>query len=70
MEKDILPFATTLVDLEGVILSETSQAKTNTALSHLYMESKTNRIKCNQTHRYRKKWIVARREGIGSAQNR
>lgn len=33
-----LPFATTRLDLEGVVLSEISQTQTNTLLSHLYME--------------------------------
>ena len=34
--KDILLFATTWVDLEGVMFSETSQRKTNVACFHLY----------------------------------
>ena len=29
-EKEILPFVTTLMDLEGIMLSEISQRKTNT----------------------------------------
>ena len=39
MEKnDILPFATTWVDVEGIMLSELSQRKTNTACFRLCME--------------------------------
>ena len=40
-KKHILPFATTLIDLEGIMLSEISQEKTNT-LSHVFVESKQN----------------------------
>ena len=39
-KKDILPFVATWMDLEGIILSEISQRKTNTVWYHLYMESK------------------------------
>ena len=39
-KKDILPFATTWMNLEGVMLSEISQRKTNPVCYHLYMESK------------------------------
>ena len=39
-EKEILPFVTTLMDLEGIMLSEISQRKTYTVWSHLYVESK------------------------------
>ena len=39
MEKsDILPFATTWVDGEGIMLSELSQRKTNTVCFRLCME--------------------------------
>ena len=38
---EILPFATTWMDLEGIMLSEISQTrKTNTILYHLYVKSK------------------------------
>ena len=36
-----LPSVTTWMDLEGMILSETGQRKTNMVQSHLYVESKT-----------------------------
>ena len=36
----ILPFATTWMDLESIILSEISQTKTKTIYYHLHMESK------------------------------
>ena len=39
-KNDILPFAATWMDLEGIMLSEMSQRKTNTVWSHLYVESK------------------------------
>ena len=37
-KNEILPFATTWMDLEGITLSEISQRKTNTILFHLYVE--------------------------------
>ena len=36
----ILPFETTQMDLEGIMLREISQGKTNTIGFHLYVESK------------------------------
>ena len=53
------------LDLEGIMLSEIHQRKTNTIYSHLYMEYKnqnklTNKTKEKQTYRYR--------EQIGSCQ--
>ena len=40
-KNEILPFATTWVDLEGIImLSEISQRKTNTLHYHLYVQPK------------------------------
>ena len=38
-KNEILPFVTTRMDLEGIMLNETSQTKTNTVF-HLYVESK------------------------------
>ena len=39
--KEFLPFATTWVDLEGIVLSEIHQkGKTNTVCYYLYVESK------------------------------
>ena len=43
IKNEILPFATTWMDLEGIRLSEISQTKTNTVCYHLYVESKTNK---------------------------
>ena len=37
---EIVPFATTWMDLEGIMLSEVSQTKTNNVCFHLYVESK------------------------------
>ena len=39
-KKEILPFATTGMDLEPIMLSEISQRKTNTVCFHLHVESK------------------------------
>ena len=39
-KKKILMFATTWMDLEGIMLGEISQRKTNTAWYHLYADSK------------------------------
>ena len=36
-----MPFVTSWMDLEGIILSEISQIKTNTISYHSYMVSKT-----------------------------
>ena len=35
---EIVPFATMWIDLEGIMLSEISQSKTNTVFYHLYVE--------------------------------
>ena len=46
---EIFPFSTTEVSLEGIILSETSQTKTNTTWFHLHVESKNKQTnKTNQ----------------------
>ena len=57
-KNEILLFATTWIDLEGIILSEISQRKTNTICYHFYVESKNESKLVNitqeiQTHRYR-----------------
>ena len=39
-KNEIMPFATTWMDPEIVILSEVSQRKTNTVYYHLHVESK------------------------------
>ena len=39
-EKETPLFVTTWMDLKGIMLSEISQIKVNSVLSHLYMESK------------------------------
>ena len=70
IKNEILPFATTWMDLEGIMLSEISQRKTNTVW---YVESKkynklVNITKKKQTHRHREQtssyqWGERRREG-------
>ena len=39
-KKEILPFATVWVDLQGIMLSEISQAKTTNFSYHFYVVSK------------------------------
>ena len=59
---EIFPFATTWTNLEGIMLSETSQRKTNTAWFHLYVDSKKQNKWTNLTkenNRYRNKLVVA-----------
>ena len=41
-KKEILPFATTWMELEGIMVSEIRQRKINTIGSHLYVESEKN----------------------------
>ena len=40
-KNEIMPFAATWMDLEGILLSETSQRKTNSVYYHLLVESKS-----------------------------
>ena len=39
-KNEIMPFPTTRMDVEGIMLSEISQRKTNIVCFHLYVESK------------------------------
>ena len=39
-KSDILPFAIAWMDLEGIMLSEISERKTNTILYNFYVDSK------------------------------
>jgi len=43
-EMEVLPLKTTWMDLEGIMLSEISQRRTNTIWSHLYVKSKTAKL--------------------------
>ena len=57
-KNEILPFATTWMDLEDIMLSEISQRKKINVRYHLYMKSKkynkfVNIAKKKQTHTYR-----------------
>ena len=40
-ENEILPFATMWMELEGIMLSEISQRKTNMTICHSYEDFKT-----------------------------
>ena len=42
-KNEILPFATTWVDLESIMLSEITQRKTYTVCYHLYVDLKKNK---------------------------
>ena len=57
-KKEILLLAATWMELEGIMLSEISQRKTNTVWHHLYVESRkynkpVNTTKKKQTRRSR-----------------
>ena len=44
LKKDeILPFITTGMDMEGIMISEVNQRKTNAVCFHLHVESKNKR---------------------------
>ena len=72
-KNEILPFAATWMNLEGIMLSEISQRKTNIVWYHLYLESKkynklVNITDKKQTQRYREQtsscqWGEGRAEG-------
>ena len=58
IKNEILPFATTWIDIESIMLSEISQTKTITVCYHLYVESKKYNKLVNITKRNR---LVERR---------
>ena len=64
-KNEILPFASTWMNLEGITLSEISQAETNTVWFHLYVESKKQMNKHNKTETDLQIQVVARRDGGG-----
>ena len=68
-KSEIVPFVTAWMDLEGIMLSEISQRKTNTTWFHLYVESKEQNThkKLKQTHRHRQQtnWGLSEQRGIG-----
>ena len=74
---EILPFVTTWIDLEGIMLSEVSQIeKDKSCITHLYVESKnqnkwTNITKQKQSHRYREQIGGLQKGGVwGEGRNR
>ena len=74
-KNDILPFATTWMDLESTILNEISQIETNTVSYHLHVGSKkynklVNITKKKHTYSYREQisgyqWDEGRRRNSG-----
>ena len=48
-KNEIMPFAATWMDLEGTMLSEISQRKTNTVYYHLFVESKNKPLNIYKT---------------------
>ena len=60
--KEILPFVTTWMDLEGIMFSEISQRNTNAVCSHLNVESKQKQK--NKLIDTEKRLMVAR-GGVG-----
>ena len=53
-KNEILPFVRTWMYVESIMLSETSQSKTDAAWSHLYVKSEKQMNKQNRNiHRYR-----------------
>ena len=68
-KKEILSFATTWMDLEGMMLSEISQRRTITAWYHLYVKSK--RKKPNSWKQRVEKWLPgAGKAGMGENRER
>ena len=72
MKFEILPFATTWMDLENIMLSETSQRKTNTVWYNLYMESKniklTSEYNKKETDRENYSYQQGEEEAVGARQ--
>ena len=52
LKSEIMPFAAMWMELEGIMLSEISQRKTNTVWYHLYVTPKnnTNEVKWSERH--------------------
>ena len=68
-KNEVLPFLTTCMVLEGIMLSEISQTKIHIIWCHLYVESKnqsigTNITKQKQSHGYREQTGIARGEAV------
>ena len=75
-KNELLSLTTTWMDLEGIMLSEVSQTKTNAVWYHLYVKSKkqnklVNITQKKQTHRYREQTSGYQwEEGMGERQDR
>ena len=67
---ETLPFATTQMDLKGIVLSEIRQRKMDTIRFLFYVESKTKQTKTNQTHGYKEEIGGCQRRGAGGGRNR
>ena len=71
IKNEILPFGTTWMDLEGIILNEVSQTKTNSIWFHSYMEYKKQKSKTNEQSKLNQtnlgiefKVVVTKEEGV------
>ena len=52
-KNEILPFVTTWIDIEGIMLSETSQTEKDNCYMILYVELKTYKQTTRQVYIYR-----------------
>ena len=74
VKNEILPFATAWMDLEGIMLSEVSQRKTNTVRSSMrklndkQTKAKETRTKTSSS-RYRKQITGCQRQRVGDGRN-
>ena len=69
-KSDILPFETTWLTLEGIMLSEISQRETQIYMISLICGIKNNNNNKNQTYRSRKQIGSCQRRGTESRRSR
>ena len=73
-QNEILPFATAWIDLEGIMLIEVRQRKTNTIWFHSYVESKEQNKWINKTETdaeiQRTNWWLPEGWGLGDGVER
>lgn len=64
-QKDIPPLVTAWMDLEGTVLSEVSQRKTDTIGFHLHVQSQKTKTKNTETDRKRVQMGGSQQLGVG-----